>query len=256
MENIKQLQDILVRHSIYKSLENIENLKIFMQYHVYAVFDFMSLLKSLQNKIAPANNLWTPSPYPGKVVRFINEITIAEESDEMPDGSFLSHFEMYLKAMEELSIDTKNIRTFVSKYIETNKLDFELLPNQVKGFVVHNLDTALNGNLEQVLGSFLFGREKLIPEMFSPILKAIKSHLGEDSLCAYYFQRHIDIDGDEHGPMAQFCFENLCSDQNKKDQALLSAEIALAKRVELWDQIYSEIKKSANISGRLQARSI
>lgn len=256
MEKINILQEQLVNHSIYSKLQDIENLKIFMKYHVYAVFDFMSLLKSLQNKIAPANNIWTPSPFPPRVVRFINEITIAEESDEMLDGRYLSHFEMYLKAMEELNIETTNIKDFIQHYLKSGSFDFEMLPVQVKGFVAHNLNTALSGDVEEVLGSFLFGREKLIPEIFTPILNSIQNEVGKESLTSYYFQRHIDIDGEDHGPMAKYCFETLCDNTIKRERALQSAEKALIKRLELWDEIYSEIEKSAFKSSQNNLASI
>ena len=251
MDNIKKYQRKLAEHPIYKELESPKNLKTFMHYHVYAVFDFMSLLKSIQNKIAPANNIWTPSNYPNKVVRFINEIVIAEESDTLPNGECLSHFEMYLLAMREHKLDTSLIEQFVNGYKEKGTFNFGALPSPVKSFVVNNINTALNGDLEEVLGSFLYGREKLIPEIFQPIINSIKNEYGPESTSHYYFQRHIDIDGDDHGPMAKYCLETICDTPQKQEKALKSAEKALKLRLELWDGIYSEIKNNAEISGHL-----
>ena len=45
---IKPLIEKIVNHKLYPAIKTMEHMKIFMQYHVYAVWDFMSLLKSLQ----------------------------------------------------------------------------------------------------------------------------------------------------------------------------------------------------------------
>ena len=116
---------------------------------------------------------------------------------------------------------------------------------------MNNINTALTGDLEEVIGSFLFGREKLIPEIFTPILNSIEKNFGSESLAHYYFKRHIDIDGDDHGPMARYCFEVICDTDEKREKALLSAENALRMRLELWEQIYSEIQKSGEINSHL-----
>jgi len=68
-----------------------------MEHHIYAVWDFMSLLKALQAAVAPAQSPWMPSSRP-ELRRFINEIVLGEECDEYNVAGmrrFISHFELY-----------------------------------------------------------------------------------------------------------------------------------------------------------------
>jgi len=241
MKELKDIQNKLAQHEIYKKLSNIDNLRTFMSYHVFAVFDFMSLLKSLQNKIAPSNNIWIPSSYDPQIVRFINEIVLGEESDLTPNGHALSHFELYIEAMKQLRVETKPIDQFVSHYHKTGEFSFEHTAPFISEFVSYNLHIAQNGTLEEVLGAFLFGREKLIPNIFTPILSALSDQNQDYSMAYYYFKRHIEIDGDEHGPMAQLCFESLCKTTEQKELAFSCALQALKLREQLWDNILIEL---------------
>jgi len=49
LENkLAPLRESLKSHPLYKSLQDIEDVKLFSEFHVYAVFDFMSLFKAIQ----------------------------------------------------------------------------------------------------------------------------------------------------------------------------------------------------------------
>ncbi len=233
---VKEFQDRLIQHPLYGELNSVQNLKVFMAHHVFAVWDFMSLLKSLQRSITCVEVPWRPSVYPASLVRFINEIVISEESDLDQNGAPTSHFELYLNAMTELGADTAPIRS----YLRT--LDPNLMPVGVRDFVQRNLALAQSGNVTRIAAAFLYGREKLIPEMFEQMVQVLeRENINAPSLL-YYLKRHIQIDGEEHGPMAERCLNVLCF--NEEQTAIANSEgiQSLQARWDLWDQTLTAIK--------------
>lgn len=233
----------LKNHSLYNELKTLNDLRQFMEIHVFAVWDFMSLLKSLQTKITCTNIPWIDSKYSPKLVRLINEIVLGEESDLDQNGNPSSHFALYLKAMEEIGADTKPIKKFLKS------LNVESLPEELSKIVAFHLNIAFNGSTHQVASSFFYGREKLIPDMFQSIVNIIESHNLECPTLIYYFKRHIELDADEHGPMAQECLTELLDTDIKKDEAIKTALASLEKRSELWNYIQKEILKKAHRMG-------
>uniref|UniRef100_UPI00404A26B6 DUF3050 domain-containing protein n=1 Tax=Fluviicola sp. TaxID=1917219 RepID=UPI00404A26B6 len=75
-----ELQNKIVNHPAYKSIKTIDDVKHFMEHHIYAVWDFMSLLKSLQTSLTCTQVPWFPVGS-AKVRFLINEIVCGEESD-------------------------------------------------------------------------------------------------------------------------------------------------------------------------------
>jgi len=98
---IASTQEKLVTHKIYNRIGSVDDLKLFMENHIYAVWDFMSLLKGLQINLTCIKNPWTPVDNT-EAARFINEIVLEEETDEIKDGIVISHFELYLDSMKEI----------------------------------------------------------------------------------------------------------------------------------------------------------
>ena len=251
IENINQKinsqREQLLKHSLYQNIRTIEDLRQFQEYHVYAVWDFMSLLKALQIKLTCATTPWLPVGNP-ETRYLINEIVLAEETDLTLDGRRQSHYEMYIEAMEACEADTLSIQSFLENVIATQNIfvsikKSNLHPN-VKEFLNFTFQVIEQGKPHEIAAAFTFGREDLIPDMFTAILKNFQANFPETDLSKliYYFERHIELDGDEHGPMAMQMIEELCGDSAQKWEEVEAISIqALEKRIGLWDAIAEKI---------------
>jgi hypothetical protein len=243
-EQIAPLRSALLNHSVYEKLNSVEAVRIFMEYHCYPVTDFMCLLKSLQQRLTVLSVPWFPAVNT-QAARFINEIVVAEESDEAQGGGFISHYEMYLQAMRQAGADTTKVEHFV-EYVRNKQhyrraLQHADVPAAAQSFVQTTMQTCLTGKNHEVAASFVFGRENLIPELFTEIISGMKQDGQFDGLL-YYLERHIEVDGDEHGPAAIAMIKHLCAGQRRRwSQAQASAERALKSRIKLWDNIETAI---------------
>ncbi|RRJ91831.1 DUF3050 domain-containing protein [Paenimyroides tangerinum] len=246
-ELIKEERNLLLKHSLYKKIEKIEDLQKFLEGHVYAVWDFMSLLKALQQKLTCTTTPWFASENP-ETRYLINEIVLAEESDLAIDGSRLSHFEMYIDAMRDSNANTTMVLNFINEVRNGNSIfevieKSELHPN-IKSFLNFSFDVIERGKTHEIAAAFTFGREDLIPDMFTEILKNFQINFPETDLSKliYYFERHIELDADEHGPMAFKMIDYLCGEDEQKWQEVLSiSKEALEKRYLLWNAIEEQI---------------
>lgn len=236
---ITEKQKTLENHRVFSAIQDIDDLRIFMSWHVFAVWDFMCLVKRLQRDLTSVESLWIPPNAP-LAARLINEIVLGEESDEAPDGSHISHFELYLLAMKEIGADTQQIESFI-ELIRMNTPVKEAMEKlsvspYIQNFVNNTIDTVVNGNVYQVLGSFVFGREHVIPNMFSGLLENWHIDEKDAPMFVYYLKRHIELDGDEHGPAALKIIQSLTKDNQTAIQELSAAAVdAINQRAALWD---------------------
>ncbi|NQD70894.1 DUF3050 domain-containing protein [Sphingobacterium shayense] len=245
---IEEERQRLLTHPLYQNISSIEDLKRFTEGHVYAVWDFMSLLKFLQMKLTCTTLPWIPSENPD--TRYlINEIVLAEESDISEGGRRLSHYELYLEAMKDLGADYSLIENFISRLKNgTNIRDCIADTNidlRIKEFLKFTFDCIDSGKAHIVASAFTFGREDLIPDMFTSILKRLKAQFPDTGLDGfiYYFQRHIDLDGDEHGPLAMRMIHNIAdNDENNWLEMKEVAKESLIKRIALWDAIHDTLQ--------------
>src|SRR5690606_5664717 len=244
---IEEEKDLLNNHPLYSKIKTLEHLQKFTQVHVFAVWDFMSLLKALQIELTCVTIPWFASENPN--TRYlINEIVLAEESDTFIDGRRLSHFEMYMDSMESMGSNTSYIKDFLTNVKKSNDI-FQSIENldidiRIKEFLKFTFQIIETKEPHKIAAVFTFGREDLIPNMFSSILKEIQINFPESDLAKfiYYFQRHIELDGDEHGPLALKMIEELAQDDAQKwEEIQIVSKQALKKRLDLWDSINDSI---------------
>jgi hypothetical protein len=238
----------LVSHPLYTAIKTEDRLRTFMKHHVFAVWDFFTLLKRLQTEVTTVTLPWRPRGQADHG-RFITEIVLAEETDEDIGGGYISHFELYRRAMDELGADTGPIDAFLAALDRgvgpMAALEDERIPDSVREFVSHTLDVALQGEPHEVASSFCHGRENLLPDVFSEVRSNVDTVLANAPIFRHYLDRHIALDHDEHGPLALRLLASLCDgDPNREADAEAVGVAALKARIRLWDGILAEFDGS------------
>jgi len=247
---IEPLRQEIINHKVYAAIKDIDDLKVFMQYHVYAVWDFMSLLKTLQNNLTCTTVPWFPKGS-ADTRHLINEIVVGEESDVDLNGTRKSHFELYLDAMKQIGADLSPIEKFIAVLKNTGDFNEAFkaseTPKESRDFVEFTFKV-IGSNKDYLQSAiFTFGREDLIPSMFISIVNDIhKSFPDSISIFKYYLERHIEVDGDHHSHLALQMTSNLCgNNQEFWDEAEKTTLDSLQKRIDLWDGAYRQIMKRA-----------
>lgn len=249
MNRIEQLKlelnntrEALLAHPVYAKINDLSGLIQFTQHHVFAVWDFMSLLKSLQINLTCVQLPWMPRGVAN--TRFlINEIVAGEESDVDESGNRISHFELYLKAMHQMGASTLLIDHLFAQLQNGKTIQQAIhdasIPAEVKEFLQFTFDVIENHPIHVQAAVFTFGREDLIPDMFLKILEKIYAEYPEKvSIFKYYIERHIEVDGGHHSHLAIEMVEILCGDDETKWKEATAASIqSLKVRARLWDGI-------------------
>ncbi|HZN75172.1 MAG TPA: DUF3050 domain-containing protein [Micromonosporaceae bacterium] len=237
-------------HDVYRRLRTLADVNTFMEHHVFAVWDFMSLLKSLQRQLTCVAVPWIPTG-PSMSRRLVNDIVLVEESDAL-GGGFISHFELYLRGMEEAGAYTSTVDRFLALLRGGIDVPEALrradVPRPAAEFVSVTWATIANAPVHCQAAAFAFGREDLIPEMFDQVM-AIDDGNGRLRTFRDYLARHIQVDAEEHTPMAMQMIADLCGDDDAKwDECADTTLQALEARVRLWDGIVAALDLETVVS--------
>lgn len=241
-DRIDPLRSELLNHELYLHINSIERLHVFMQHHVFAVWDFMSLLKALQDKICGVTVPWLPAANVTSL-RLVNEIVLGEESESEEDGSFASHFDIYHRSMIKAGASTLGIDAFLDALRAGLSVSAALThtntPSCIAEFTLHTFEVVKRDNACEIAATLTYGREDLLPDVFRRLVdtlnREITCRLDEFQ---YYLTRHIEVDADHHGPMAQRLIASLCGEDSRNWKTAEDAAIrSLEARRQLWDGI-------------------
>lgn len=241
-EKIEATRTELLSHPVYARIKNLSDLQRFSESHVFAVWDFMSLLKSLQIQLTCVNLPWMPVGT-ADTRYLINEIVTGEESDVDQSGNRISHFELYLQAMNQMGASTARIQSLLDSLQAGNSIDDAIaktdLPSSVKTFLSYTFEVVQHAPVHVQAAVFTFGREDLIPDMFMRILDQLYAETPEQlAIFNYYIERHIEVDGGHHTHLAQQMVASLCGNDPQKWQEATDASLkSLEMRKVLWDGI-------------------
>jgi hypothetical protein len=243
---LKALRRRLEQHPVYGHVRSLDHLRVFMEHHVFAVWDFMSLAKRLQQDLTSVQVPWRPRPS-GLYARLINEIVLDEESDADGQGGYTSHFGLYLEAMAEVRADTGPILGYVDAVRAGEDpivaLNHGGISDAVRKFVTQTLTIAQNAPLHHVAAAFFYGREDLIPHMFSALIRDWQFQGHPVQRFVYYLERHIEVDGDRHGPMVQRLLSDLCAEHSPSAAEIEQvAREVMEHRLALWNAIDGELR--------------
>ena len=207
---------MVCEHPIYGTVETLEQFRRFMEFHVAAVWDFMSLLKELQRRLTCVRSPWLPSADP-LARRLVNAIVLEEESDQDGTGGYASHYELYLAAMRDCGAETRAVEQLCRQLEHGRNLNEALddcgLPSAAQDFVRATFATIETGD--------------------------------EMPRFVYYLQRYVELDGETHGPLAEAMLIALCGDDAERWLvAEQTARAALQARANLWDGVLQAVASS------------
>jgi hypothetical protein len=241
----RKRREELIAHPMYRELHSLDDVRRFMEQHVFAVWDFMSLLKRLQQLCTTVTLPWVP-PHSRRISRFINQLVLDEESDQDGFGGYASHFEIYRRAMQEVGADTLYIDAVIRSIEHTGTWRPELIPEPARSFVRSTFTLLESGQAHEVAAAFAFGREDAIPDMFRSLIAALdRQNPGLLVHVRYYLERHIGVDEQEHTPLALAMVEELCgSDELRWREAMRAVDRAVAARLALWDGIQIRVGRN------------
>lgn len=255
--DVRELREAVATHRVFGAIRDLETLRAFMQVHVFAVWDFMSLAKRLQRDLTCVELPWMP-PVDIEAAHLINEIILGEETDTGPDGRPISHLDLYIAAMREVGADTRQFQQFLALVRDRVPVENALgrvgAPTCVIDFVTNTLRVAIGERTAIVMANFFYGRENVIPGMFQRLLDTWGLDRLEAPSFVYYLDRHIELDGDAHGPAAEaIILRALEREPELVEVVRRAATASLSARQRLWDGTDKLLGKLARSPRRASA---
>jgi hypothetical protein len=252
LSEVEPYQQAVLAHPVHGQLGTVAALRMFMQSHVFAVWDNMLLLKTLQQRLTCVTTPWLPVE-DAIAARLINEMILDEETEELRPGEYMSHAEFYILAMAELGAETQPIEQLMDGLRGGQGLEAALgslaIPEQTKAFVLNSWEIC-QGPTPGIVAAFLLGREEIATPLFANILGQLDGMEGGvacDRLRAYC-QRHVSVDEERHIPMAKALLKRICGDSAWAWGRAAEASVStLMARQRLWDGVVAEIEKSGGI---------
>ena len=245
-DEIDFVRQRMVEHPVFSAIRDIHALRIFMEAHVFAVWDFMSLVKRLQRDLTCIEVPWLP-PRDRQAAQLINQIVLGEETDFGPSGEPISHLELYLGAMREIGANTLGFERFQTTLAQGASLadafDGAAVAPFIREFTGYTLQIASSAPSLAVMASFFYGREDVIPRMFSNLLEKWRISEGQAPMFVYYLKRHIEVDSDEHGPAAKAILAAATADDPRRELEVQdAARQSIQARIRLWDGLLASLK--------------
>ena len=270
--DLADCRERLVRHRIYGLVNSAARLRRFMESHVFAVWDFQSLLKAMQQRLTCTSIPWVPTP-DAEARRLVNEIVLDEESDALPEGGSASHFELYLHGMRNAGADTgpidRMIETLRAGVAQVGKPAATVgqgvdggsqvgkpaatvvgdamreagAPEAAQAFVRHSFAVIESGSTHGIVAAFTYGREDVIPDMFRGLVSSLASRDPAWERFHWYLNRHIEADDEKHAPVCRRIMARLCGDDPAKwAEASRMARACVEARIALWDAIAADLE--------------
>ena len=236
------------RHPLPQAIHSIAHLRLFVEHHVFAVWDFMLLLKALQQHLAPSGAPWAPPRHPS-LAGLINSLVAEEECDCLPDHLggplHLSHFAIYRRAMDEIHADTSVIDAVLVQAMAGDlpgSVRHPAIPPSARRFLRTTQDLISAGEVDALAAAFAYGRELIVPDLFRSLLARLRLlNLSCPTLC-WYLERHIELDGNSHGPLAEQMVQALAgSEPMAHDRVQRVRSRVIGDRECFWDAMHAQL---------------
>ena len=240
----------LHRHPLPQAITSIADLRLFMEHHVFAVWDFMLLLKSLQQHLAPSVVPWVPPRHP-EIAGLVNNLVAEEECDVLPENLggplHLCHFAIYRRAMIEIEANTSVIDTVLQQAScgdLAGSLRHRDIPAPSSRFLRTTQELIASGEVHALAAAFAYGRELLVPDLFRGLLDRLTVLELPCPTLRWYLERHIVLDGDSHGPLAETMVLTLAGNDPAAHQTVQTVRRkVLADRSAFWDAIELQFRE-------------